>query len=426
MLSAFIGRSRRVSLKYRYAIALIPAVLAVVFLFYISLFPQYFPTLFQENTGLTPVKHYLEYFIIALMILAFLLIYRDYQKTRRKTQVLLLSAIIVSVFSELAFTSYASVYDIYNLIGHVYKLIASYLFFRVVFIYNILQPYNKLDRAKEEIRHYATNLEEIVQQRTLDVKVANDSLMKDIEYARNIQTAIMPSKASSFDSVRFYSEYVPFEKIGGDFFGIEDLNEDYIGFHIGDVAGHGIPAAMMTIFMKQSIISKKLYQNGKMDVYSPNEVLTNLYHRYNQTDFPSEMYAVILYGLFHKKTKEIVFSSSGLNTFPLLLRKEGTIEPIEHRGFPICKFIEDFDPQYENYAIAPKSGDRLFFYTDGLIDVTNFKGESFGETRLINLIKSHRMEPSDTLTSTILDTLDRFSKGRSRRDDIHFFFMDIQ
>lgn len=408
------------------AMALPPVSLAVFFLIYISFFSDYFPAMFVEGEGLTLTKQVLEYVVIGIMLVALILLLKEYHVARRRSLALFIAALIVSIFSELAFTSYASVYDTYNLLGHLYKLVASYMIFKVIFIFNIYYPYEELSKAKKEIGKYANNLENLVQQRTIEVQKANEEILKDIEYAKSIQKAIMPDKEMEFDVIRFYSEYVPFEKIGGDFFGVEDLNDEYMGFHIGDVAGHGIPAAMMTIFMKQSIISKRVYQSGLNDVFMPNVVLRNLYNEYNDTDFPYEMYAVMIYGLIHKQTRQMTFSSAGLNTLPAVIRNKGGVSFVEHRGFPICKYGKDYDPGFTNYTIALDPGDKIMFYTDGLLDARNSKGKPYGEQRLFEALEKNKKATPKEISGSVLKSLKSFSKDQEWTDDVHFFIMEIK
>ncbi|MBF7096764.1 PP2C family protein-serine/threonine phosphatase [Alkalibacter mobilis] len=426
LVGSFIPLRKRVGTKYRLLFLWIPIISAVFFLIYISLFPEKFPVLFVEGQGLTLTKQILEYTIILIMMLAFVLLMKEFKRQKRKSLSLFLSALIVSIFSELAFASYANVYDTYNLLGHIYKLIASYMIFKVMFIFNVHYPYVELDKAKGQLNKYANNLEFLVKQRTREVQEANEQLFKDLDYAKKIQKAIMPKQNEEFEAIEFFSEYIPCEKVGGDFFGIEDLSDRYIAFYIGDVAGHGIPAAMMTIFMKQAITTRRVYQSGVKDIYSPREVLTNLYMEYNETDFPFEMYAVMIYGLIDKNTKEMIFSSAGLNTYPILKRHNGNAKRLVHNGFPICKYNKDFKPDFTDYKYDLKSGDKIIFYTDGTIEAKNNEGDFFGEEKIVNLMKKSDDKSPKSISKELLDKLHGFTDSEKIKDDINFFIIGIK
>jgi len=423
--ASFIPISKTRKLKHKYLILLGLVLLALFFLMIVSYFPNSFPKMFIEGQGLTPIKQMLEFLIIFIMIISFIKLYLEYRKDNRTTLAFFLSALIISIFSELSFTNYANVYDTYNLLGHVYKLIASYMIFRVIFIYNIKHPYEELDKAEKKIKNYANNLEKLVNIRTKEVEKANEELLKDIEYAKTIQSAVMPVKEARFENLDFYSEYIPFEKVGGDYYGLEEIDDEHIAFYIGDVAGHGIPAAMMTMFMKQSIVTHRKYKNEILEVYESNKVIENLYNKYNETDFPEEMYSVMIYGIYNKKNKKINFSSAGLNTFPLLYEDGGKVTKIEHKGFPICKFYKDYKPIYEDYEIELKEGSKIFIYTDGIIDAMNRHNQNDGEENLIKILENMGDKSSKEISEEIIKKLNKYVRNEELKDDVNYLILSM-
>jgi sigma-B regulation protein RsbU (phosphoserine phosphatase) len=426
LFSSFISIRVKIQNIKRWIVAGIPLFLSLFLLIFISYFPDSFPVLFIEGYGLTKIKQVLEYIIIFMLIIAFVNFAKEYNRTNSEVLPLFLSALIISIFSELAFVSYFNVYDTYNLLGHIYKLIASYMIFKVLFIFNINFPYNKLDKAEREISKYANNLEQLVELRTEEINEVNQEMIRDLEYAKTIQKAIMSVKHEQYGNMEVYSEYIPYEKVGGDFYGFKDLSEEHLAFFIGDVAGHGIPAAMMTIFMNQTIVTEKIFQSGFNKIYTPKEVLINLYREYNDTDFPIEMYAVMIYGIYNKKTNNLIFSSAGLNTYPLIYKENAEVETLEHTGFPICKFNKNYLPDYKNYEVPLNNGNKVLFYTDGIIDVSNRKGEFFGEDRLIMLFREFGHLSPEKLSQEILNELREFAQGVKLNDDVHYFIMDVK
>ncbi len=424
LLCSFIPIDINVHSIHKSVILGLPLFLSLFILYIVSYYSTALPRLFIQGEGLTPLKNWLEYAIILMMFIACINFLIEYGESKRDTLAFMIVALIVSIFSELAFTGYGSVYDTYNLLGHVYKLIASYMIFRLLFISNIHYPYEELDKAEKEINQYANNLEVLVRDRTEEVEIANEQLLQDLEYAKSIQKAIMPIKHENFDNLEVYSEYIAYEKVGGDFYGFEDLGGDQLSFYIGDVAGHGVPAAMMTIFLKQTLVMSDFQNNNKKSLH-PKEVLQNLYRKYNETDFPLEMYAVMLYGIFNKKTNEMIFSSGGLNTFPLVYEGQGNVKIIEHSGFPICKFGEEFCNSFNEYTVQLHKGNKVLFYTDGLIEITNTRGENFGETRLVKLMREYGHLSPKKLSDKITKEIKRFSEDIKPKDDIHYFIVEL-
>ena len=112
----------------------------------------------------------------------------------------------------MSFTLYLNVYDTYNLLGHIYKIIAYYLIFKGKFVLNVQKPYMALHETERQLAEYANNLEKLVQKRTAEITAANEKLMKDMDYARNIQSALLPVTLPKFNKVDFAARYLPCEK----------------------------------------------------------------------------------------------------------------------------------------------------------------------------------------------------------------------
>ncbi|WP_133614182.1 MASE3 domain-containing protein [Dongia mobilis] len=122
--------------------------------FFLILFHQgRLPSTFVPDSGLTPLKIGLEYTICGLYLLAALAIWlRPEQGQSSFRSPALVAAALIFAVSELAFTLYASVYDTFNLLGHVYKVLATYLLYRAVFVNALMLPYVRLRQSEEKYR----------------------------------------------------------------------------------------------------------------------------------------------------------------------------------------------------------------------------------------------------------------------------------
>lgn len=134
------------------AIALVTGLVVAV-----SYHPDALPAMYTEGRGLTPTKIRLEWLAIALYATS---IYTFGRRGREMNVVLLQVALVVGIFSELSFTLYKSAYDTYNLLGHVYKVVAYYMIFRALFVSSFERPYYHLVQARNRLEQSFTRIGE--------------------------------------------------------------------------------------------------------------------------------------------------------------------------------------------------------------------------------------------------------------------------
>ncbi|WP_332820592.1 putative bifunctional diguanylate cyclase/phosphodiesterase [Pseudomonas sp.] len=125
---------------------LLAAALLVTALFsYLQLWhPALFPRTFIDGVGLTPLKIIVEWLVISVLIAAALCFWRDSRRAHAYDARGLFLAVALSILSELCFTAYSNVNDIYSLLGHLYKVLSYWFIYRVVFISSVREPYLRL------------------------------------------------------------------------------------------------------------------------------------------------------------------------------------------------------------------------------------------------------------------------------------------
>ena len=392
---------------------------SAIVIYFITYRLDLFPPLFIEGTGLTRLKISLEYMIIGIQLVTMIFFIRTYIKeVNQRGYNFLIISLLFSIFSEMAFTLYSNVYDTYNFLGHIYKIASYYLLFKALFVINVHKPYLDLHNAERKISQYADNLEKLVEQRTAEITAANGKIMNDMDYARNIQSALLPSSFPKTLQLKFAARYIPCEKIGGDFYNVFKLDDENIGLLIGDVAGHGVSAAMITVFINQNIYIRREYDDGHVRVLSPKQVLNNLYHVYNRMTFPDEVYTVLFYGIYNLENRILTFCSAGLNTSPLILSSTGEIRPIEIEGLPICRLGPYINPSYENKSIQLNYGDSLILYTDGLIEIDRKKPDQFNEHNLMEFLRGNKDATASDIADQLIDAYYSILGNRNMIDDV--------
>jgi len=331
-------------------------------------------------------------------------------------------AFIIMVFCQVTTIGLVSLYDMRAIISCMLKFVAFMLFFYIFYIQGIRRPYVLLSKAKEELNEYAYELDRLVDKRTHELKQVNQRLIADLEVARGIQQAMLPSVLPSNEYVSFVSGYLPAENLSGDFYNVIRIDNSHYGVYIGDVSGHGVSAAMLTVFTFQKIMSL-VDEIGREGMTIPAMVLEHLYNSFNAANFSEELYIVLIYGVYNIDTSIFSYASGGLNTAPLRLRPDGSIQELDSDGFAICKLGDIITPKFSNRQVMLFPGDNLILYTDGLVEALNHNKQPYSKERLKDLITKHRRWNANHMTEVILDDVKQYSEKIN--DDVTVLTIEV-
>jgi signal transduction histidine kinase len=171
----FLGR--RAELKRVFPSYTLVFLLVLGMIFYWRIFPD----AYVEDSGLTPFKRISEYLISLILGASLVVLYRNRERFEPGVLQLLTAAMIVSIASELAFTSYVSVYDSFNMVGHLLKIVAFFLIYQAFVVVGIQQPYNlifrNLVKTEQALRDLNASLETQVAVRTAQVHGLTSALV---------------------------------------------------------------------------------------------------------------------------------------------------------------------------------------------------------------------------------------------------------
>ena len=191
-------------------------------------------------------------------------------------------------------------------------------------------------------------------------KALVDNLAEQLRLAGLVQKDFLPSKLPNSDKMKWGTIYLPAEWVSGDIYDIVRLDEEHIGFYLADVVGHGMPAALLTIFLKQALVMRQTVENN-YHIFSPDEVIKNLNVRMAAQKLSGYQFATCCYCLLNIKTLELTYARAG-HPYPILLRSGGYPEQLEIRGSLLGVFEQAEFPQG---TIQLQPGDKLLLYSDG-------------------------------------------------------------
>jgi serine phosphatase RsbU (regulator of sigma subunit) len=235
---------------------------------------------------------------------------------------------------------------------------------------------------------------------------ARERIEQELRVARRIQHASLPEAVPAPEGWEVSPRYRPAREVGGDFFDFLELEDSRLGVVVGDATGKGVPAALV-----MSTTCGMLRAVAQASDYSPGEVL----RRVNEALFariPANMFVTCFYGVLDPKSGSFAYANAG-HDLPYV-RRGGYAEELRARGMPLGLMP---GMSYEEKEIILGSGDSALFYSDGLVEAHNPKGEMFGFPRVRLLVAEHAEEGS--LVDFLMDELHTFTgEGWEQEDDI--------
>lgn len=255
------------------------------------------------------------------------------------------------------------------------------------------------------------------------VEKERDKFAEDLTAARLVQQEIIPQRSPSSDLVEIAFRYMPMEEVGGDYFTFIDFREhNSLGVFIGDVSGHGVPAALYTMTVKA--VTDRLFRKYNLNPSRFMEVLNNEMHLAMSKHFLTGIYGFFSYG---DNTDSVNFSfSKGGHPYPVYYNREKKqAEYLESSGRAMG-FFED--EKFPNLNIILNKGDRLYLYTDGLIEVTDRDQRIFGFERfleLVNTANARYLSLEETLDH-IVRTVNAFNPHYEQEDDMVIIGIEVR
>jgi phosphoserine phosphatase RsbU/P len=233
-------------------------------------------------------------------------------------------------------------------------------------------------------------------------------IKKDLNTAKKIQESILPGKNKVYPlPVKIFSSYLPMNEVGGDFYDICQPEPHKLRVFLADATGHGVQGALITMLIKVE------YEFLKTTISDPGELMEQLNRDYFLRYRPLNMYYTCILADINTEKKEIEFVSAGHPTQVLLHEK--SIHLLNRTGRMVGL---SRDAQYEINKFSYTKGDRLYLFTDGLIEQFNENREEFGESRLHDLILSQKDLEVNLQCEKIIQTVQHHIIKTELQDDI--------
>ena len=239
----------------------------------------------------------------------------------------------------------------------------------------------------------------------------------ELRLAGRLQREFLPAQLPQVGPARFAAMLRPAAHVTGDFYDVRRLDEDHVGFYVADAVGHGVPAALLTMFIRHALTTKQIDPDGGYRLLSPGETLARLNNALVDQGLSGATFATAAYGIVNVHTRRVTIARAG-HPHPVLLG-DGPPQPIASDGGLLGIVAGE---AYEEASFTLDPGQRLLLYTDGVeVAFAERAADSLSAWRA--MLAGHASTAD--LFGGVTDALDRFNGDAPPRDDLTLLALDL-
>ncbi len=244
------------------------------------------------------------------------------------------------------------------------------------------------------------------------------AIQKELDIARRVQLSYVPAASFNHEKIELQALLKPSKAVGGDFYDYFMIDDNRLGFLVGDVSDKGVPSAL---FM---MVSKTVLQVFAQNCATAAETVqksNNLLAANNQDNF----FVTLFYGIIDFKNGTFEYCNAGHNP-PAIIRNNGKdIEFLQSTGDLVTAIMPDIE--YSQITIPFNKGDRLFLFTDGVTEAFNKNEELFGEARVLNVLNNTDFNKGVAENMNfMMHAIEEFVNGHDQSDDITAMFVHLK
>ncbi len=227
----------------------------------------------------------------------------------------------------------------------------------------------------------------------------------EIAEARAIQEGFLPKEIPQLAGYEIAAAWQSARVVGGDYFDVLPFDGEMCGLCIADVAGKGLPAALLMSNLQAAV----------RGLASPSLAPEDLCLRLNSLlcrNIASDRFVTLFYAQLDGASRQLRYVSAGHNP-PFVVRRDGSHERLRQGGIVLGVFANQ---TFKSDVTQLQSGDRLVLYTDGVTEACNSEDEEFGEDRLLQVLQENAAAPAVEIQKKILQSAAQFSHGTWQDD----------
>ncbi len=243
---------------------------------------------------------------------------------------------------------------------------------------------------------------------------------EEMRLAARLQQDFLPKNLPQLGRVRFHSLYRPAGYVSGDLYDVMRLDESHVGFYMADAVGHGMPAALLTMFIKNALVTKQITPEGYR-LLTPGETMAQLNDTIISQNLSYATFATAIYGYINVNTLEASFARGG-HPNPVLIQSNGQIADIPCDGSLLGIFA---DEKFQSQTVQLAPGDRIMLYTDGF-EVAFVSEDKIDTTRWREELQVRKHLSTENLMQEFCDHMDRETGSLQAKDDLTMVMIEVQ
>jgi serine phosphatase RsbU (regulator of sigma subunit) len=271
-------------------------------------------------------------------------------------------------------------------------------------IHDLLEKNRQLKQAYDELKAAQAQL------------IEKERLEAELDVARTMQRSILPRTRPRLPGFDLGVLMEPMRSVGGDFYDFIPLGGNRLGIVVGDVSGHGVPAAFF-MALAYSLLHAEVGRAG-----SPGEALHNLNGHLLEMN-ESGMFVTVLCGILYCDTHEFKYARAG-HELPLLLNAQGRAAELQRGSGQMLGLFPD--PVLDEQGVILSPGSLLLMYTDGVNEAMDRKGQQFGREGLLGVLRTCGRMSAQDICNAVYDAVRAHCGEAAPHDDVLLVAVQVE
>lgn len=259
-----------------------------------------------------------------------------------------------------------------------------------------------------------------------EIRNLYNQINEELKLASDIQKSLFPNKEEIINNYEITHLFEPSLKIGGDFYENIKLNEKDVFIAFADISGHGIAASLLASMLKTSIQNRiYLLKNGEKE--ESLKVFLEVLNEDLIKVFPKGKFVSIFVAILDTENDELLYSKASQEPIFLIRNKENKILKLETEGFLLGMFSKKIFKDKIKFEVKNTKilkNDKIIFYTDGVTEIEDEKGNYFGDIQFQNILLENKDLENKEIIDKVLEKIKTFSKNNVIIDDISMLIIN--